>query len=92
MLRRRGVTRRRGPALEQGGSAAGEALAHRRAERYHTVNDELDDSWTFEGTVQDVQALLELVSRVADADERPRWKPGFGPSAGGTPLEPPAEP
>ncbi len=73
-----------GPALERGGSAAGEALARRRAERYHTVNDELDESWTFEGTVQDVQALLELVTRVADADGRPEWTPGFGPSAGGT--------
>jgi len=72
-----------GPALEHGGRAAGEALAHRRAERYHTVNDELDESWTFEGTVQDVQALLELVIRVAEAEARPEWKPGFGPSAGG---------
>jgi Zn-dependent M28 family amino/carboxypeptidase len=65
-----------GPAMEEGGLAAGEALAKARAERYHTVQDEHDPTWPFTGALQDVQALLELVVRVAEADEPPRWKPG----------------
>jgi Zn-dependent M28 family amino/carboxypeptidase len=65
-----------GPAMEEGGVAAGEALAKARAERYHTVEDEYDAAWPFSGALQDVEALLALVLRVADATEPPRWKPG----------------
>jgi len=75
-----------GPAMEEGGTAAGEALAKARAERYHTVEDEYDPAWPFTGALQDVEALLELVLRVAAAEEPPRWKPGSemaGRQAGG---------
>jgi len=65
-----------GPAMEAGGLPAGEALAKARAERYHTVEDEYDPAWPFTGALQDVQTLLELVLRVAAADEPPSWKPG----------------
>jgi Zn-dependent M28 family amino/carboxypeptidase len=65
-----------GPTMEEGGLPAGEALAKARAERYHTIEDEYDPAWPFTGALQDVQALLELVLRVAAADEPPRWKPG----------------
>jgi Zn-dependent M28 family amino/carboxypeptidase len=65
-----------GPAMEEGGVAAGEALAKARAERYHTVEDEYDPAWPFTGALQDVEAMLELVRRVAEAEEPPRWKPG----------------
>jgi Zn-dependent M28 family amino/carboxypeptidase len=59
--------------MEDGGMAAGEKLAAERAERYHTVADELDPTWSFEGTQQDALAVLELVLRVADAEDPPSW-------------------
>lgn len=48
--------------------------ATRRA-NYHTVADELDESWSFEGTVQHVRTVLEVVARIADAEPAPSWKP-----------------
>jgi Zn-dependent M28 family amino/carboxypeptidase len=75
-----------GLAMEEGGLAAGEALAKARAERYHTVADEYDPAWPLTGALQDVEAMTELVRRVAEADEPPRWKPGSemaGRRAGG---------
>ena len=45
------------------------------AERYHTVRDEYDPSWSLEGTLQDVQAMTQLVLRVGGAEHRPAWKP-----------------
>jgi Zn-dependent M28 family amino/carboxypeptidase len=65
-----------GPAMEDGGLAAGEALAKARAERYHTVEDEHDPAWPLTGALQDVEVLIELVLRVAAAEEPPRWKAG----------------
>lgn len=65
-----------GPAMEEGGLPAGEALAKARAERYHTIEDEYDPAWPLTGALQDVQAVQDLVLRVAAAEEPPRWKPG----------------
>ncbi len=65
-----------GPAMEDGGLAAGEALAKIRAERYHTVADEYDAAWPFTGALQDVEALIALLLRVGEAESPPRWKPG----------------
>lgn len=65
-----------GPAMEDGGLPAGEALAKARAERYHTIEDEYDAAWPLTGALQDVQALTELVLRVSTAEEPPRWMPG----------------
>ena len=65
-----------GPAMEDGGVPAGEALAKARAERYHTIEDEYDAAWPLTGALQDVQALTELVLRVSMAEEPPRWRPG----------------
>ncbi|MEM6993998.1 MAG: M20/M25/M40 family metallo-hydrolase [Myxococcota bacterium] len=61
--------------LVDGGSAAGAAVAKLRSERYHTVHDEYDPNWSLEGALQDVEALVDLVLRVANADQRPAWKP-----------------
>ncbi len=61
--------------MVDGGTEAGAALAKLRSERYHTVSDEYDPTWSLEGTLQDVEALVELVVRVANADSRPAWKP-----------------
>ena len=75
-LAKRGVpaiTFHGGKELEEGGVAAGEALAAERAKRYHTVDDEYDAAWPLTGALQDAEAVLELVARVADAAEPPQW-------------------
>jgi len=61
--------------MEEGGEEAGKAIAKLRAERYHTVHDEYDPSWSLEGTLQDVQAMTQLVLRVGNAEHPPAWKP-----------------
>ncbi len=70
------ITFRGGKDLVEGGTEAGEALERTQAERYHTVHDELEHNWTFEGALEDAEALLELVLKVASAEQPPRWKPG----------------
>lgn len=60
--------------LEVGGIEAGTKLAKIRSERYHTVFDKYDPAWSLEGTLQDVETLVDLVLRVANADKRPTWK------------------
>ncbi len=67
---------RGGKDMVDGGVARGEALAKEHAERYHTVEDEWDPSWSFEGALQDAQALAKLVVRVSQAERAPAWKPG----------------
>ena len=52
---------------------AGRRHARDRSRRYHTVDDEFDPTWSFAGAEQDARAILELVVRVADAPQRPRW-------------------
>jgi Zn-dependent M28 family amino/carboxypeptidase len=44
--------------------------------KYHQPGDRLDDSWNFDGMVEDAQ--LELLSAwlIAQADAMPTWKPG----------------
>jgi Zn-dependent M28 family amino/carboxypeptidase len=44
--------------------------------KYHQPGDRLDDSWNFDGMVEDAQ--LELLSAwlIAQADAMPNWKPG----------------
>ena len=44
--------------------------------KYHQPSDRLDDSWNFDGMVEDAQ--LELLSAwlIAQADAMPTWKPG----------------
>lgn len=61
--------------MEEGGEGAGKPIAKLRAERYHTVHDEYDPSWSLEGTLQDVEAMTQLVLRVANAEHPPAWKP-----------------
>lgn len=46
-----------------------------RAQRYHTVDDEFDEGWSFAGTEQDAETVMDVVLRVADADAVPTWKP-----------------
>ncbi len=43
---------------------------------YHQPSDELNDSWNFDGMVQDAQANFLVGLRLANADAMPSWNPG----------------
>ncbi|MEE9386738.1 MAG: M28 family peptidase [Nannocystaceae bacterium] len=67
---------RGGKDMEKGGIDEGERLAKVKASHYHTVSDEFDPAWTFEGAIQDGEAMLDLARLVADEEDLPKWKPG----------------
>jgi len=46
------------------------------ATHYHQPSDELKDSWTFDGMVEDVQLYFYLGEKVAQADKMPEWNKG----------------
>ena len=46
------------------------------AENYHRVGDELEDSWNFEGMVEDAQVGFWAGLHIANAEELPAWNPG----------------
>jgi Zn-dependent M28 family amino/carboxypeptidase len=56
---------------------ASRAKAAGLAKRYHQVTDEYDPAWDLAGMVQHCQFTLNLGYVVADALERPLWKPGM---------------
>ena len=70
-----GLYFRGGTDMEHGGLQAGREIAAGRAARYHTVEDNYDPQWSFEGTEQDAEAVMEVVLRIANADKAPQWKP-----------------
>lgn len=43
---------------------------------YHQPSDELNDSWNFDGMVQDAQANFLVGLRIGNADEMPTWNAG----------------
>jgi Zn-dependent M28 family amino/carboxypeptidase len=43
---------------------------------YHQPSDEYDPSWDMSGAVEDLQMLLVVGMRVANARDLPAWKPG----------------
>ncbi len=43
---------------------------------YHKVTDEIKADWDFSGAVEDLQLLLEVAWRVAQANPWPEWKDG----------------
>ncbi|HEY8537438.1 MAG TPA: M28 family metallopeptidase [Steroidobacteraceae bacterium] len=43
---------------------------------YHQPSDEIDDSWNFEGMIEDAQLGFYVGLNVANADEMPTWTPG----------------
>ena len=51
---------------------------HERYERdhYHQPSDEIDDSWNFDGMIEDAQLSFHVGLNVANADEMPVWVPG----------------
>ncbi|MBL8942183.1 MAG: M28 family peptidase [Myxococcales bacterium] len=75
---RRGVPAiylRGGTDMESGGTEEGARLGQANASHYHTVDDEFDAAWSFEGTLQDVLTVASLVGRIADAETPPSWRP-----------------
>ena len=77
-LARKGVPAlyfRGGDELEDGGVPQGRQQAAERARRYHTVEDEYDPSWSFEGAEQDAEAVMNVILKVAQAASPPTWKP-----------------
>ncbi len=43
---------------------------------YHKPSDEIKADWNLDGAVEDLQLLLSVGYRVANADKYPEWKPG----------------
>jgi Zn-dependent M28 family amino/carboxypeptidase len=43
---------------------------------YHQPTDEVEDSWNYEGLVEDSQLAFNLALTVANADQMPTWYPG----------------
>ncbi len=43
---------------------------------YHKVTDEVKPDWTFGGGAQDAEFLTQLITRVANTDTWPTWRPG----------------
>lgn len=46
------------------------------AQNYHQVSDELEDSWGFDGMVEDAQVGFWAGLHIASSDEIPTWNPG----------------
>ncbi|HEY6823370.1 MAG TPA: M28 family peptidase [Steroidobacteraceae bacterium] len=44
--------------------------------KYHQPSDRLEDSWNFDGMIEDAQLAMLSAWRVAQADAMPSWKPG----------------
>jgi Zn-dependent M28 family amino/carboxypeptidase len=44
--------------------------------KYHQPGDQLDDSWNFDGMIQDAQLAMLSAWLIAQADALPTWKPG----------------
>jgi hypothetical protein len=43
---------------------------------YHRPSDEVEDSWNFDGLLEDAHLGFQLALTVASADEMPTWYPG----------------
>ncbi|MBC8071365.1 MAG: M28 family peptidase [Deltaproteobacteria bacterium] len=67
---------RGGSDMHEGGEGQGKRIAELKAAHYHTVDDEIDPSWSFAGTLQDALTVASLAARVADGESMPQWKPG----------------
>jgi Zn-dependent M28 family amino/carboxypeptidase len=44
--------------------------------KYHQPSDKLDDSWNFDGMIEDAQRDMLLAWLIAQAQAMPSWKPG----------------
>ena len=46
------------------------------SDKYHQPGDEMDDSWNFDGMVEDARLAFYCGLTIAQADEMPSWNPG----------------
>jgi len=53
-----------------------EVMSRWIAEQYHQPTDEVEDTWVFDGMVEDATLALWLGLHVANSDELPEWYPG----------------
>lgn len=66
-----------GEELVAGGREAGAAAARDyRANRYHGINDEYDDSWNWDGAVRDLGVYYRIMTALASTASWPEWLPG----------------
>ena len=66
-----------GDDLVTGGRAAGEAWAAAyRAERYHNIDDEYDESWDWTGAMRELGVFYRLGRALAESDAWPNWNQG----------------
>ena len=60
-----------------GGKKEGERLRDEYTEKhYHQPSDEYDQTWTFEGGLDDLRLLFAVGRRIAYGSEHPEWKTG----------------
>jgi hypothetical protein len=55
------------------GPPAGRGLGRHK---YHQPADKLDDSWNFDGVIEDAQLAMLLTWLIAQANAMPTWRPG----------------
>ncbi len=53
-----------------------EQIENWEAMRYHQPSDELDDSWTFDGLIEDARLALFIGLTIAGEDDMPTWNAG----------------
>ena len=51
-------------------------IEHWELNQYHQPSDRLDDSWNFDGMIQDAQLAMLSAWLISQADAMPSWKPG----------------
>ena len=73
------------PALNAGGGSAyigkpadysAQIREQYTSKHYHQPSDEYSSAWNLEGALEDLEILLRVGTRVANAERYPEWKPG----------------
>jgi Zn-dependent M28 family amino/carboxypeptidase len=53
-----------------------ERIEEYEAKHYHQPSDQLDDTWSFDGAIEDAQLGFYMGWQIAQAEAMPQWKPG----------------
>jgi hypothetical protein len=64
------------PARRSPGDRDGPRAPPAALHKYHQPADKLDDSWNFDGVIEDAQLAMFSTWLIAQADAMPAWKPG----------------
>jgi len=62
--------------VEHGAEWTMEQRADYTANRYHKPSDEFDESWDWQGAVDDLRLLFDVGFRLATSDDFPNWREG----------------